>query len=128
MARIQEPTPEQEAAWKEWVAARPDNVRVVAERFDPWSLYRMKSTGHRVTLASFGEGADGAVTLRVRVTGHFNVVVFDREVFGVDPNDLESCEAPTEGEATGTVLTEEDEIDKFVDAVRPFVLANRQRG
>jgi hypothetical protein len=47
MARISEPTAKEEAEWKEWVASRPAAVRAIAERFDPWTLYRMKSSGFR---------------------------------------------------------------------------------
>jgi hypothetical protein len=34
-------TPEQEADWLAWVAARPPHVRKVAERFRPTTLYRL---------------------------------------------------------------------------------------
>lgn len=36
MARIFEPTPEQEAGLAEWLATRPPRIRAVAERFPPW--------------------------------------------------------------------------------------------
>lgn len=90
MARIYDPTPQQEASWRKWVADRPLCVRAVAERFQPWNLYRMKDTGHRVTLVSFGE--DG--TMRVFVSAKFNLVAFERQVFGVDPDSLEECDLP----------------------------------
>lgn len=125
MARFTEPTKEQLAGWKAWVAERPDNVRQVAESFEPWSLYRMKDTGQRCTLVSFGEGEDGSVTLTVNITGEFNAVIFDRSVFGVDPDSLESCDLPPKTEAVGAALTDSDDIDEFVDAVRPAVLAAR---
>jgi hypothetical protein len=128
MARFTEPTAEQEAGWKEWVASRPEPVRKVAERFEPWSLYRMKSTGQRVTLYSFGEANDGsAVTLTVNVTGQFNAVAFDRQVFGIDPDDLEPCDLPAPTEPTGTALTDEADIKAYVDATRPAVLAARNK-
>jgi histone acetyltransferase (RNA polymerase elongator complex component) len=56
MARFKQPTPEQEAGWKQWVAAQPEAVRKVAERFDPWTLYRLKTTNHRVSIVSFSGG------------------------------------------------------------------------
>lgn len=83
MAMFYEPTPEQKSAWKTWVAERPLTVRAVAERFDPWSLYRMKPNGERVTIASFGEGENGVVTVTVNVTAEYNFVLFERQVFGV---------------------------------------------
>lgn len=121
MARIQDPTPEQEVGWKKWVKSRPKKVRVIAERFDPWSLYRLKDTGQRVTLRSISE--DGTVS--VNITGDFNVIMFDRYVFGIDPDKLEPCELPDESEPIGTVLTEEADIEAFVDMVRPAILAKR---
>lgn len=127
MARIYEPTPEQLAGWNKWVAVRPANVRAVAEKFDPWSLFRMKETGQRCTLVSFGEAEDGAVTLTVNITGKHNFTMFDRQVFGVNPESLEPCEPPPADEAIGTVLTDEDDIKSFVDAVRPAVLAARRQ-
>lgn len=102
--RWMEPTQEQIEGYREWVASRPDNVRAVAEKFEPWSLYRLKSSGHRVTIASFDEGTDNTITLKVAVTGQFNRVVFERLVFGVSPDDLEPCELPLEGEPLGTLI------------------------
>lgn len=122
MSRFQDPTNEQIAAWNEWVASRPESVRVVAERFDPWTLYRMRSTGHRVTLYSFGEAPDGSVTLTVNVTGEFNLVTFDRQVFGIAPDDLEECDLPSADESTGAALTPaevEDNLDELRLQIRP---------
>ena len=72
----------------------------------------MKSTGQRVTLVSYGE--DG--TLRVLVSGQYNCIVFDREVFGIAADDLEECDLPGADEMTGTLLTEEAEVDSFLGA------------
>jgi hypothetical protein len=69
MARIFQPTTEEEAAWKKKVASGPAIVRAVGERLDPWSLYRMKSTGDRVTLR--GISVDG--TVHVDVTGDYTM-------------------------------------------------------
>jgi hypothetical protein len=123
MARVTEPTADQEAGWKAWVAERPPEIRAVAERFDPWSLYRLKSTGQRCTLYSFSEGQP--VTMTVDFTGEHNLMVFDRRVFGIDPNDLEPCDLPTPDEPVGALLTEQEDIDAFVDAVRPLVVRKR---
>jgi len=94
MARLIEPTESQHAAWEAWVAERPEPIRRVALRFDPWSLYRMKSTGNRVTLISFDRDTDDQVTLRVEVSGNSNRLLFARQVFGVSPDDLEPCDVP----------------------------------
>lgn len=117
MARLVDVSPEQEAAWRAWVAERPTKVRTIAERFDPWSLYMMKSTGQRVTVYSFGEEDNGRVTLTVNVTGQFNAVMFDRSVFGIDPDDLEPCDPPSASEVVGTMMTAE-QADENIDALR----------
>lgn len=116
MARIIEPDAATEKAWREWVAERPTSVRLVAERFEPWSLYLMKSTGQRVTVRSFYE--DG--TISVNVTGQFNAVMFDRYVFGIDPDDLEPCELPSEDAIVGTMLSGE-EVDENIDVLRAAI-------
>ena len=82
------------------MAGRPDNVRKVAERFDPWTLYHMKSTGQHVTLYSFSEADNGTVTLTVNVTREFNPeVLVERQVFGIDPDDLEPVQATSRAAA-----------------------------
>ncbi len=116
MARLVDPTPEQEAGYRAWVASRPPAVRAVAERFDPWSLYRMKPSGHRVTIASFGEG-DHGVTLTVTVSADYNLVMFERQVFGVHPDDLEPCDPPSAEEPVGAMLSQEEAHDN-IDALR----------
>lgn len=101
MANYGEPTEEQIAAWSAWVAERPPSVRTVAERFFPWKLYRLRSSGHRVTIHSFDVGVDDSITLKVDVTGEFNFVAFERRVFGIAPDDLEECDLPSEDEQLG---------------------------
>jgi hypothetical protein len=76
----------------------------------------MKTTGHRVTIASFSE--DNSV--RVNITGEFNEVAFDRGVFGIDPDDLEPCDLPGSDEPTGSALTGK-EVDDNIDALRVMV-------
>lgn len=127
MARFYDPTPEQHSGWNEWVASRPENVRAVAEKFDPWSLFLMPKTGQRCTIVSFGEADNGSVTLTVNITGEYNLTVFDRQVFGVDPSDLEPCDIPAPTEPVGTMLTNEGDVESFLNAVRPMVLAGRMR-
>lgn len=111
MARVYEPTPEQKTEWNQWVAERPDNVRRVAERFNPWTLYRHKDTDQRVTLYSFGEQEDGGVTVTVDITSQFNLIMFNRQVFGVDPDNLEECDLPAEDEPLGEVLDKGEQLE-----------------
>lgn len=80
----------------------------------------MKSTGHRVTVESFSEGGDGKVTMTVAVTGLFNLVVFDRSIFGVDPDDLEACDLPDLDEPTGSVMSQ-DQVDDSIDELRVMI-------
>lgn len=117
MARYVEPTREQQEGWAKWVASRPPAVREVANRFEPWSLYRLKTTNQRVTVVSFSEQPDGSVTLTVAVTGEFNAVLHDRAVFGIKPDDLEPCDLPGPEEPLGTVLSEA-EVMANIDALR----------
>ena len=115
MARFREPTPEERDAWDAWVAERPEPIRKVAERFDPWSLYRLKTSGHRVTLYSLYEVEGGAIQLTVSVTGQYNVVAFERNVFGINPDDLEECELPLPGEPVGNVDIPIERIKELMD-------------
>ena len=110
-------------AWDEWVASRPPVVQDLCRRFPPDRLYRIKSSGHRCTLVSYSE--DG--TMKVNVTGQYNFVTFDRQVFGIKPDDLEECDLPGKDEHLGTALTEQGDIDALIDVMRPAVLANRNK-
>ena len=98
-----QPTAEQLAAWRAYVADLPEAVRTVAEHYDPWTLYRLKSTNQRVFLLAFFDPDDhGKVTCRVAVTGEFNLVTHERAVFGIDPDDLEECDLPAPDEMLGS--------------------------
>lgn len=89
-------------AWEEWVKSRPPAVAAVCRKFPPDRLYRMKTTGHRCTLVSYGE--DGTVT--VSVSGQYNRILFARNVFGINPDDLEECDLPAPGEDVGDTAAE----------------------
>lgn len=120
MARWTEPKAEQVEAWRAWVAERPPLVRVVAERFEPWSVYRMRSTGQRVSVLGFDEDDGGSVTLRVAVRGDWNLVTHERDVFGIDPGDLEPCDLPAPGELVGS-------LDLPVEFIKEAVFLGRER-
>ena len=72
-------------------------------------------------LYSFGEEKGGGVSLTINVLGTFNLVTFERRVFGIAPNDLGPCDLPEEGEPVGALLTEEEEIESYIDTMRPAV-------
>jgi hypothetical protein len=121
MANVMDPTPEQQQDWDVWVSERPTAVRETLQRYDlkPWTLYRLKSTGHRVTLYSVDEPEDGsAPTLKVDVSVRFNVLAFARRVFGVSPDDLEECDLPNADEPLGAVL-KEGEVSEAAEGVAP---------
>jgi hypothetical protein len=96
-----------QSLWKEWVATRPESVQSLSQQLPPDRLYRLKSSGHRGTIHSYSE--DGTVT--IEVTGAYNLVIFERCVFGIKPEDLEECDLPTPDEPLGVLLTK---------ASRPF--------
>jgi len=77
--------------WQKWVDSRPELIKSMCSKWQPNILYRLKTTGQVVTLYSFSE--DGTVT--VDVTKIFNLpLLFERRVFGIDPNELEECDIP----------------------------------
>ena len=121
-----EPTEEQRTGYAAWVEERPTLVRDVARRFQPWRLYRMASTGSRVVVLAFGEAEDpteaGPVTLRVGIFGRFNeFLTFERQVFGIKPDDLTPCEVPS---FPGFVMLTTDEE---IEAARPAILESMRR-
>jgi hypothetical protein len=126
MARYKKPTPEQEQAWINWLADQPPYVGAVGKRLDPWSLFWLRD--QRVTICGFNsDPKTEKVTVQVNVTGQFNLVMFDKTVFGVDPNDLTPADLPAPDEPLGAVLKGEKEIEEYIELVRPAVLAARQR-
>lgn len=101
-------------AWNEWVESRPPEVQALCRKLPPDRLYKMTSSGHKVTIYSYAE--NGTVT--VNVTGEYNHVVFDRHVFGIDPGDLEECDLPSKDERVGTRLTEPEDVSEYIECCR----------
>lgn len=125
--RYVQPTAMNEREWKKWVAERPESIRKVCERFDPWTLYRLKPTGQRVYILSFSEpGADGKVLCRIGVSAEFNLLTFERDVFGIDPDDLEECDLPKDDEQVGSLDLPIDVVknlrDQYQDGVPQHVM------
>lgn len=83
-----------------WASSRPQVVQDLIASHPPDRLYRIKSSGHRCTICSYNEHG----TITVNITGDYNCVLFDREVFGIDPKSLEECDLPAEHELLGTFL------------------------
>lgn len=111
MAKVVEWTPEQRAAWDEWLSDRPQVIKDLAEKYPPYNLYRMGN--HRVTLYSYSE--DGTVT--VNVTGEYNRVLFSRQVFGVDPSRIVECDLPAHGEDLGDTAQEAGYTDEDIQNI-----------
>lgn len=111
MARLRNLTPEEQAAHDRdlstWLEGKPQVIRDVVASHPPDRLYRLASTGHRVTLLSYGEDR----TVCVSVRGEYNLVTFDRNVFGVSVDDLTECDLPGDDEPLGSVLTEDEVRD-----------------
>lgn len=120
MAKIAELT--DPAVWEEWVSTRPLVVQELCRRYPPDRLYLLKPQGQRVTILAYAENG----TLRVNVSGEWNCLVFERDVFGINPNDLEECDLPNENEVTGTMLTKEDDVKAFCAMLRDDMGANAE--
>ena len=110
MANFIEYSEEQKEQFAKWVAARPPAIQEMIRKFPPYKLYMLKTTKNRVTINSYCE--DGSMT--VDVTAEFNLLVFERRVFGILPEDLEECNLPDPHEPIGVLLTESKHIDAFV--------------
>lgn len=115
MAKIYEPSDEQLASWNAWVAELPPDVRDVAERINPWSLYRLKQTGQLVRLMNFRETLDKPVTLTVAVSATFNLVPFETAVFGINPDDLEPAELPGPDAPVGVMLEDNRDVAEYIE-------------
>ncbi len=95
------PTRQELRQWHLWLLDRPQKVREIAIRFPPWKVLQLRSSGHLVTMRSIQENEDGTVTVTVHVSERLNSpLLFEREVFGVFPHDLE--DAATDSEAAAT--------------------------
>lgn len=112
--RFCQPTKKQEQGYRRFVSKLPAKARVVAQRFDPWTLYRLRDTGDRVIVRSFSD--EGLLT--VTVSGYFNLVLFERDVFGIHPSELEECDLPTVDEPVG-VTAPEMTLDEARVVIRP---------
>ncbi len=92
------PTDAQKTMLAEWLAERPPNVRAVAERFDPWQVYRLTTTGQAVQFMGCDVGARNCgdtavdvdrVTARVYAQHPISGPISGVEVFGIDPGEIE---------------------------------------
>ncbi len=78
-------------AWYDWVKTRPPEIQELCRKLPPDRLYKMESTGNFVTIESYSESGN----VSVGVFKKYNpFIFFDRQVFGVDPDDLHECDLP----------------------------------
>ena len=98
-----------------WLKTRPRVIRDLAKRLPPNLLYRLKGTGQRATIYSYNENG----TLTVSITGQYNLIDFEREVFGIPPEELEECSLPTEDEELGVTQTPEETLQQ-INLLRAF--------
>lgn len=82
------PTEAQRQEWAAWLAERPPAVRTVAERFPPWALFLLTTTGQHARLLSVSEMQDGRVTAKAVCWQPEEPALTARIVFGLDPDDL----------------------------------------
>ena len=99
MANLWEWTEEKKTEWDKWLKDRPEVIKNLAERFPPNKLYRLHDSGHRVMIYSYGEDE----TLTVVVSGKYNLVAFERRVFGIKPYNLSECDFPSPDEPVGSM-------------------------
>lgn len=117
MANIYEPDETIMRGYNNLLEELSVNEREIMEKYPPWKLYRLKSSGHMVEIIAIGTYEDG-VKFRVDISGKYNCVMFERQVFGIDPNDLEECDLP-DG-PTGVLFTEDEDIAKVIDSMKLF--------
>lgn len=108
MANFWEPTPEQLKKREAWVESLPvEAAKEAARKILPWKLYRIKGEGPRMAL--IGVWNDGTCQMAIR--GEWNLVAFERNVFGVNPDDLVECELPAPDELLGVTMNDEQTME-----------------
>lgn len=105
MANIFDPSDEIIKEWDNWVNSKSEKVKKLASQVKPWKLYKLKSSGHKVTIYSIDEPEDEDLepTFKVNVLAQFNFVVFERRVFGIKLEDLEETDLPEKDEMIGSL-------------------------
>ena len=97
-----------EQKFDKWVATLPQICQDVAKRIRPDTLYRLGETGQRVYPLSYAE--DGTIT--VAVDSRFNFITsFERQVFGINPDDLTECDLPGPNDPVGMLADMLEPLD-----------------
>ncbi len=98
---------------EEWAKTRPPLIQDMIKRYPAFKLWRLKPSGHRVVIYAYNESG----TVTVSVSGLYNRVLFERNVFGVSLDDLEECDLPAEDEDVGVTATEAGYTDEDVRTI-----------
>lgn len=64
MARWMQPTESMVVDWSAWMNTLPEKVRPIARKFEPWTLFKLKTSGKRVFVTAFDEAKDGSAKPR----------------------------------------------------------------
>lgn len=85
-------TEEQQKEWDAWVAERPENVRVVAEKIVPWKKYKdirsESDMGNRYVPVSYEISEEGNVTVTCHKINEDFPIFGGMNVFGISPENL----------------------------------------
>src|SRR3972149_9607324 len=107
------------AAFDRWVASRPLCIQELIAKLPPDRLYRFnRGNGERVLIHSYHEMGDGSCELRVEVLGEYNLIAFERNVFGVRPEHLVECDLPDPDELVGVLYETDEEVDEYIDSMK----------
>jgi hypothetical protein len=69
----------------------PAAIKKVAKKYLPWFLYRYEKANQYVLISEYSNNG----TVLVSVLEKYNPEIgVERDVFGVNPSDLEACELP----------------------------------
>lgn len=110
MALLENYTADELKALNKWIKQLPKSCRKIAEKYPPTKLYFDKSCKLRVVIISYYENG----TVGTSVLGKYNLITFERNVFGVQPGDLSECDLPSPNEKVGVLLTDEKDIKDFI--------------
>jgi hypothetical protein len=116
---IFEPTSEELKIYEIWLETLSINEREVMKKYKVWKLYKLKSTNQKITIYSVYLNDNDEVKLTVIVSSKYNLISFERQVFGIDPEDLEECDLPTE--PVGAILTEEKDINEYIEIMKRLI-------
>lgn len=113
MKKLFEMTQEDQAEHDAWVESRPPVVKEIARKLDPQYCYLLKTSNQFVTMYSISE--NGTVTVNVLAALNPGLD-FERQVFGVDPDDLQAVDVPGHFDPERKpLLTDRQDVKDYCD-------------